>query len=454
MNRTTYAWLALGIMVFTIYASLIPFEFRWVPSDRATRRFEQVMLGERPERPSRSNFLANLLLFVPIGFGLAGAVFLDRRVTPAVMVRAAGILPASLAVSFTAEFLQVYAPARVVSRYDVLAQTLGCGVGVVGWALAGPRLTSWLRTASDRSRGDRLARALSAYAAVWVFVSLAPFDLTVDLGAIAQRYHRNRISLVPFAGFGEHPWLWVWNSCAAFLGALPLGVLGLIGWTGLTARRHRRAAFFFGAAFVLFAEVAQVFVRSHTADVDDLLMGMLGVAAGVWMGKHLLPERRAVTTIPPRTMSRLSIVTLLAWCVVLCAYHWLPFDFTFDKELVKHKLHRMSLLPFASYRSGSDLNVFNVVLAKFALAMPFGLIASFVVRRSAASRRLLLAAWLIVAAVVFAAIEAAQVLLPSGTPDPSDVLLALSAVAAGLAAGWWIQPDPDEDPRDGGYNGD
>ena len=448
-------------MAFTIYASLIPFEFRWVPADYATERFQQVMFGERAERTSRSNYLANLLLFVPIGFGLAGAAFLDRRLTPRALARAAAILPASLAVSLVAEFLQIYTRDRIVSRYDVIAQTLGCVAGVACWAIVGNRLTTWFRTASDRSRGDRLARALSAYAVAWVFVNLAPFDLTVDLGTLNQRYRRGLISLVPFGGLEGHAGAWAWDAFAAFVSAVPLGLLGLIGWTGLTARRHTRAAIVFGAAFVVLTEAAQVFVRSHAADVDDLIMGMLGVVAGVLIGRQSLPERRAVATIPPRAVSTAAVTALVVWCLVLCTYHWLPFDFTFDKELVKDKLQRMSLLPFVGYRYGSELNVFNNVLAKIALAMPLGLIASFVVRRSVTTRGVLLAAWLVFAGLVFAGIEIGQVLLPKRTPDPSDVLVSVAAFAGGLAAGWWIQPDVEptvpadveQRPRRDGYNG-
>jgi glycopeptide antibiotics resistance protein len=441
IGRRTYAGLAITIMAFTIYASLIPFDFRWVAFDRARTRFEQVMLGGRAERTSRSNYLANLLLFVPIGFGLAGAVFLDRPLTPGVLARAAGIVPASLTVSCTAEFLQIYTGDRIVSRHDVLAQTLGCIVGVACWAIAGNRVTGWLRTASDRSRGDRLARALSAYAVAWVFVNLAPFDITVDLGTLNQRYQRGLISLAPFAGFERNVGVWVWNAFAAFSSTVPLGLLGLIGWTGLTVRRHTRAAIVFGAGFVLLTEIAQVFVRSHIARLDDVVMGILGVTAGVWLGKYLLPERRAVATVPPRAVSTAALVALMAWCVVLCAYHWMPFDFAFDKELVKYKLHRMPLLPFKGYRSGPELNVFSAVVAKIVLAMPLGFIASFVVRRSIAARSVLLAAWVVVASLVFTAIEVGQVLLPAGRPDPSDILVSVAAFAGGLGVGWWIQPD-------------
>ena len=451
----------MTIMAFTIYASLLPFEFRWVPTDFASQRFQQVMFGQRAERTSRSNYLANLLLFVPIGFGLAGAVFLDRRLTSRVLAQGAAILPASLAVSLSAEFLQVYTRERIVSRDDVVAQTLGCVIGVVCWAMAGNRLTGWFRTASDRSRGDRLARALSAYAVAWVFVNLAPFDLTVDLGTLNQRYRRGLISLVPFGGLEGHVWSWAWDAFAAFLSAMPLGLLGLIGWTGLTARRHTRAAVVFGGAFIVLMEAAQVFVRSHAADVDDLMMGMLGVVVGVLMGRQLLPERHAVATIPPRSVSTAAVVALVAWCLVLSMYHWLPLDFTFDKELVKAKLQRMSLLPFVGYRSDSELNVFNNVLAKIALAMPLGLIASFVIRKAVFSRSVLVTAWLFFAVLVFGAIETGQVLLPTRTPDPSDILVSVAAFAGGLVAGWWIQPevepsppgDIEQRPRRDGYNG-
>jgi VanZ family protein len=83
-----------------------------------------------------------------------------------------------------------------------------------------------------------------------------------------------------------------------------------------------------------------------------------------------------------------------------------------------------------------------------------------VIRKTVTSRGVLVTAWLFLAVLVFGAIETGQVLLPTRTPDPSDILVSVAAFAGGLAAGWWIQPEvetsPPDDieqrPRDG-YNG-
>ena len=437
--RRVYAWTAVAVAVFAIYASLIPFEFRPVPVERAIGRFERVMLSSRTERTSRSNYLANTLLFVPIGFGLSGAALAQRRGRWLPILWIPGIVATSLAISLTAEFLQIFVPGRIVSRDDVAAQMLGCVVGITAWMIAGDRLTAWLRTASDRQRGDRIARALSAYAVLWTFMNLAPFDVTVDLGTIANRYRRGLISLVPFADAAAQPWRFTWDALATTLSALPLGALGLVGWTGLGARRHARAAFVFGASFVVLMEVAQIFIRSHGADVTDALFGALGVAAGVWLARRALSHRQAVEPLPRRAVSAQALVILLVWCGVLCAYHWLPYDFAFQPEAIKHKLGRMSLVPFVGYWSGSDLNTFKNVLVKLGLAVPFGIIAAFVVQRRIASRSVLAAGWILVAAGVFGAIEAGQLLLAARTPDPTDVLVSVAGCAAGLWIGRWVR---------------
>lgn len=434
--RRVYGWIAAATAAFAIYVSLIPFEFRFVPFGHARARFERVMFTAHVERTSRSNYLANALLFVPVGFGASGALLAGRR-RSAALAAVPATLALSVAVSGTAEFLQIFVPGRIVSRADVVAQTLGCAAGIAAWMAAGRWLTAWLRAASDRQRGDRVARALSAYAVLWVFVKLAPFDFTVDLGHLAQRYRRELIALAPGAGVSTAQR--VWDAALALLSAAPLGALGLVGWTGLRARRHSPAAFAFGAAFVLLAEAAQIFIRSHAAYATDLLWGLAGVALGVWGARYALLHRQAVPVLPERAFSWTALGALLGWTGVLAAYHWQPYAFTLDSESIRRQLDGVSLIPFAGYWTGSELTTFKNVLVKIVLALPFGIIASAVLSERTVPPAVANGVWVIVAAAVFGAIEMGQLLLPMRTPDPTDVLVSVAGAAAGLWIGRWVR---------------
>nr|MBA3641930.1 VanZ family protein [Acidobacteriota bacterium] len=99
--------MALAFVAFAIYGSLLPFEWRPLALESAWDQFRSVVLALPTRRISRSDVLANMLLFVPIGFSLAGARLVDRRGALAVLRSALIILPVGLAVSCAAEFLQM-----------------------------------------------------------------------------------------------------------------------------------------------------------------------------------------------------------------------------------------------------------------------------------------------------------------------------------------------------------
>jgi glycopeptide antibiotics resistance protein len=440
-TRRAYGWLAVAVMAFAVYASLIPFELRHLPLDSAWTEFRATMTAPAFWRISRANFLANILLFVPVGFGLTGALLVDRPGRLAAIPAAFAVLPVSVAVSLTAEFLQVFVPARVPARSDVEAQTIGCLIGIAAWAATGPELTRWLRATQNQAREDRLARALAAYAAAWVFVNLAPFDITVDVGDLADRVRAGLITVVPLGGTDRPAARLVWDAVATSISAAPLGLLGLVGWTGRGTRRDARTAFAVGAVFIVLMEVAQIFVRSHAADITDILFGWFGVGAGIWVGVRTLSHRRSVIDAPDARLFRgWAVAALAVWCLVLVAYHWMPYDFGIDAVSINRKLSRISLIPFTEYASGSDLNAFNDLLVKLGLSAPFGVIAAFVLRRPV-SLALLSTGWLAAAALLFGAIESGQFFLPTRSPDPTDVLVGIVGTGLGLALGRWLQAD-------------
>lgn len=433
--KRVYGLLALGVIAFAIYISLIPFNLQLLSLEDIWARFQEIQAARSARRVSRTNFLANVLLFVPIGFGLMGALRVDRR--PGARDLAAAllvVLPISIAVSFTAELLQVMAPGRVPGLVDVVAQTIGCGVGIVAWIATGPRVTMWLRGAASRHHEDRIARALTAYAAAWIFVNLAPFDITLDLERIGRRVRD--FTMTPFGG-GLPPTRQAWDVAAAFVSAVPLGAVGMVAGTGRARRRGSAAAFAAGALLVAGMEVAHIFIRSHSPDVSDILFGWLGVAVGSWVAHRWLARRVFVATGRGRVDWR-AVGALAVWCAILTAYHWQPFDFAWDNDSIKRKLADVSLIPFAGYQSGSDLNAFNNLLTKLGLAIPVGLIACVAVRRAGVAAGGATAIVLVTAVLIFGTLELGQFFLPSRSPDPTDVLVGTLGSWTGLAAGRWL----------------
>ncbi len=430
--------MALAFIAFAIYGSLIPFEWRHLDPGVAWEQFGNTFQFSPTGRLSRSDILANVLLFVPIGFSLAGARLVDRRGWMALVRTALLILPVSLAVSGAAEFLQMFTSDRIPSGLDIVAQTVGTSLGIAAWQVIGQEFTDWVRESLAAAPHDRASRVLVAAAAAWIFVNLAPFDITVDLGDLARRVETGRISLVPFGG--DLSWARRgWDVIAETVGALPLGLLGVsvMYCAGGVSGRARSSS---GPASWCRSSVC----RSSSGRIPRTpamhLLGSVGVAAGVWIGTRVLPKpdrARAVVRSDGRSLRALGLVGI--WCLVLAAYHWQPYDFTVDREAIRTKLAQMPMLPFAGYLRGSYLNAFNDVLAKLALAVPFGVVASFVSGRDRVAFLSSTVIWLIVATCIFGLLEAGQFFLPSRVPDPSDILVGVTGAYAGLLLGRWAR---------------
>ncbi len=284
--RTACLILALGVIAFTVYGSLMPFRLRERPLGFAWTIFQE-RLSHPPRRLAFPDFVANLSLFVPIGFGLTGALLLGRRrafVVPA----AVAVLTTGAAVSVGAEFLQVFAPGRFPSRYDLIAQTIGCAIGIGAWLAAGPSTTRWLRAAAATVGSDPLSRVLTWYVLLWVFVNLAPFNVTYDVEEIGRRVRNGRISLLPFGAYDHVGLAVARDALITMICAVPLGWFGLIAWRPRKGRHGLAPAFGVAAALVLAMEVAHIFIRAHVADPADVFFGWTGVLIGVVSGGTLL----------------------------------------------------------------------------------------------------------------------------------------------------------------------
>ena len=170
LGRSKHFAIATTIVIAVIvYGSLYPFAFR--PADDGIGPVLRALWESRAERPGRVTFLANILLYMPLGFFAIHA--LGRRGGAAGRMVLITLLGVFLSVSM--ELLQYFDEGRVTDAPDVYANTLGTLIG----AGAGSLLTESIRWPFLSKIA--VARVPTLLLAAWVGYRLFPFVPTLDL---------------------------------------------------------------------------------------------------------------------------------------------------------------------------------------------------------------------------------------------------------------------------------
>src|SRR3990172_4664582 len=284
-RRPHYAVMALGYMALAIYGSLVPFDFRPLALEDAVARFREIRylpLG----LASRSDLVANILLFIPLGYLLMAAWCADRRwvfclgAAPVVIAFAAGL-------SVAIEFTQLFFLPRTVSLNDMAAESIGGVLGVLAWLAHGQRVTHWARRVWMVTEMQGLAaRLLPAYFVILMIVHVLPMDLTLSPVEVYHKYRGGKIVLVPFSHRPENGMdiatKTLWNM-AYFA---PLGFLtALLPHKGPMSGGSWRRGVVLGFSAAGFVEFLQLFVYTRFFDVSDIVTGTAAVLAGWWVGR-------------------------------------------------------------------------------------------------------------------------------------------------------------------------
>ncbi len=422
-GRGSYALLALGGAAFLTYGSLVPFDFDPITLTDAIARYRETLA--RPIVDSRTDFVTNILLAIPISYGIVGALATDRRNHFIRLLGAVSAVVACVLLALGVEFLQVFFPVRTDSASDVVAQTSGAVVGSVAWLAIGERITAWLRASlKERERSAVFQRVLLAYCVIWALTQVMPLDLTINPGELARKYRRGGILLRPFS----YPYPSTFEMAWEFIGDValnaPVGAAAMLLWTRGRSRRSSAMAIALGVTFVAGIELLQVVVNSRIADSTDVVVGSLGVLLGVAITARL-------TDLDVATRHRVPVptyawVALLAWLLVLMSYHWNPYDFTTDGQRVTAGMHQLLAVPFHSYYVGTPFHAFTEMLRKATLTLPLGVLLRLANPWLRGWVGVLVAG--IFGAAILGSIELGQVFLPTRTPDNTDVIIGTGGV--------------------------
>ena len=289
-TERVYAATAAVFIAFAVWGSLFPFDFHSVSWRDAVASFWSP-LQIPVSRWSVSDFVSNVLLFVPIGMFAGGACRAGAGRAPGSWAMVPVIFT-SLMLSISLELAQAFVPWRTSSVVDVAAETIGAAGGVVLWSVIRRPLDALVASAVSLVRRSPPAeRVLLAYCALFAVAWLVPADFTLRPNEIADKYFHKRL-LLPFTPSPDAATARDLTVIGA--AALPIGVTATLCGCGGAARRSIVSAALIATTFLIGLEAAQIFVFSRTTDGTAFAVaGAAAVAAVMLAG---VAGRRTVAT--------------------------------------------------------------------------------------------------------------------------------------------------------------
>lgn len=308
-----YAALALGFALFTIYGSLIPFDYvprSWHDAVEAYRWVWTYRIWPQ----SRGDFFANVVLGVPLGYCLIAAVRTGKNGLRSTLTRAIAFIFFCTAFASSIEFAQLWFPSRSSAASDVIAQVLGAAIGMAAWMLVGERLTAFIRSFwGSPHYGGRTGRAFCAMLLAAIAVQTLPWDFSASPHEWMRKV-RGGITYVPFQDWmaSTHRIQIQWDALESIVLYVPLGVMAFItgGWFG----RFRNVAVA-GLLLGTFVEACQWPVMSRHPSTTDIVRDALAFVVG-WSAARTVSIQHLPIAIP-----------ILIWIGFLAAVSWWPHAF-------------------------------------------------------------------------------------------------------------------------------
>ncbi len=418
-----YRWLALIYATVTLFASLVPLTYQYVPFHTALHHYAAAF-AEPLNFASLSDWLTNVVLFIPLGYLLTAASAVDRprvrHLLGLVVVAGCGLFSASI------EFTQIYFPPRVCSLNDVVAETIGAFLGVLLWLIVGQKLTGWARRDNLGFAGGVFpVEILPCCILMLMLVQWLPLDLSIEPRGLSRKFRDGRIRLgffLPWPGAANFALREIPNI---FLFA-PLGIL----LAGLDARRwgnwaNWRRVLGLGLLLVGMIKFIQLFVLSRNSFLFDVLTGVISILLGWALGVAVRKSTTVGWTPPEWEESKPQrwhlAAFLFVWILVALFLNWYPFDFSPNLAEASKRLEHISLMPFLDYWTGDYFQALDQFMSRLGLFMPVGLVLPTVLKWR--TTKMAGIGVILIVACFATVIEIGQAFLPSRFPSFTDVLV-------------------------------
>jgi VanZ family protein len=427
-SRKIYFFAGLAYLLFVIYGSLVPLDFHPRPLDIALRDFARIPYL-RLGMESRADWVANLLLYIPLSYLLLGCAMADRRFFRQTFFSFA-VFGFCVALSIGIEFTQLFFPPRTVSLNDIFAEILGSALGILLWWGSGHRLRRLIDLLLSQGRNAGYAGSI-LYAIAYLAFSLFPYDFLISAQEI-----RAKLASPYFHWFASVEACGSSLRCGAKLMAEAAAVAPLGFLFGLVTRK-RGVRLLIAAASIGFwlgltIESMQFFLVSGMTLGASVFTRVIGVAGGALLGEML-----AQTSLWPLLyfFGPFMPLTLVVYTALLAGVTWIGKGPLLNADQGLNRLHEIYFMPFYYHyyttESAAMTSLIGIAVMFFPVGGQFWMWRITHIREFAARGALQVA---LLSAVISAGLEIGKLFLGGARPDPTNVLIASAAGAAGFLA--------------------
>ncbi|MDE2565690.1 MAG: hypothetical protein KGL50_07875, partial [Burkholderiales bacterium] len=421
------AWLACALLI--AYSSTVvgPTGLHFVPLDPAEawraftqRAFTWVPLGS----DQRADWMGNLILYLPFGFLLAGALGPGRGAGGPRLAAAGVAWALALAFVLVLKYAQLYFPPRTVMLNYVVAQGAGAALGIAAFGV-------WRRLMEAGPGGggrrppqapeQRLRLILQGYAAALALFILMPLDFALSPHDLWAQIGRLPELATQVPGAGRPAIVRAALMAASGLAAAPFGMLLALGPHG--RRRSLAEVGLRGAAWMTALWGLSTLVLSASPSLPTLLLRMAGTALGAWALRWV--QRQDAHRLLHRLRAQ-SVAAALPYLLLLGAVNGLVSRHWLTPAEAWHAAYPLGWLPLFDYYIVSKGTAARNIVAHALMYAPVGVFAWLNGGRPAVALR--------VAALLALAVESARYFRPGLEGDVNAVVVAgLSAYLAARA---------------------
>jgi len=408
MRAKLFLW-GCVYFIFVVYGSLVPLEIKVITLDEAISRYFLIPYLDLNSF-ARADWVANILLYIPLAFMLSGSVcssrnkFLD-------FIAIVFVLIFCISVAHAVEFTQLFFPKRTVSQNDLIAETIGSCLGVGFWLLFGQKLTAMIHTV-NLGGFEFLRQSLMLYSFSYLFLAFFPFDFVLTMDELTDKINGNSNGIEKCL---DNFLRCSVSSAAEVVTVIPIGIQ--IALFVKYAPHRIFTSIMIGLICGSIIEIVQLFLISGVSS----FLSVVYKTIGLYFGVIIYSNANTLKGFSNFNKAKLIVFLLIPYILVVAGINgWFTQEWlTFDKGI--STINDIQFLPFSYHYNVTEMMAMVSLLATSGMYGVIGL--GYAILPNKDNK------WLagFYAALFCFIVESGKLFMVYKHPDPTNIMIAFFA---------------------------